>query len=80
MSQTSVSPPTKRAAGLAEKASLGFIGGAAAAIGIVSLVFLVLRIVELATGAETTLSNAVLIDPLTLVSRRPQSSRRRSTP
>ena len=40
----------RRAAGLADRAALGFVAGAAAAIGVVSLIFLVLRIAEVTTG------------------------------
>lgn len=54
----------RRALGLAEKTILGFIAGAAAAIGFVNLVFLVLHIAELAGGAETTLFDVVLAEPL----------------
>ena len=50
--------------GLVEKTILGCIAGAAAAVGIVTLVFLAQRIVELAVGTETTLFDVVLAEPL----------------
>lgn len=53
-----------RVFGLTEKVILGFIAGAAAAIGIVELVFLAQRIADLATGAVTVLNGVVLNTPL----------------
>lgn len=53
----------QRAANLAEKAILGFIAGAAAAIGIVQLVFLVVRLADLTAG-PVTLSGVPTAEPL----------------
>src|SRR5690606_10767197 len=43
----------RRAAGLAEKTILGVIAGAAAAVGVLEIVFLVARIADAATGPVT---------------------------
>ncbi|MGN6271733.1 MAG: hypothetical protein ACTHMQ_01440, partial [Protaetiibacter sp.] len=62
---------TRRAANLAEKVILGFIAGAAASIALVDIVFLVQRIVGLATPGPTTLVDAVLNAPLEIASDSP---------
>lgn len=55
----------RRTLGLIEKTILGVIAGAAAAIGIVDLVLLVQRIVDLVTPGPTTLLGVHLAEPLT---------------
>jgi len=54
----------KRAASIAEKTILGVIAGAASAIAVVDLVFLVQRIVDLVTPGPTTLLGVALNEPL----------------
>jgi hypothetical protein len=63
---TSPSVRARRAAGLAEKTVLGVIAGAATAIGVLELVFLVMRVVRLAADARLTLPDVVLAHPLRL--------------
>lgn len=53
-----------RALGLIEKTILGFIAGAAGAIGVVETVFLVQRIIDRATSAEITLRDVPLAESL----------------
>lgn len=53
---------TRRAATVAEKATLGFIAGAAVAVAVVSTIFAVGHIVDLVTGGPATLRDAVLAD------------------
>lgn len=53
-----------RTLGLVEKTILGFIAGAAAAIGVVETVFLVQRIVGLVADETTTLPGVPLLGPL----------------
>ncbi|KDA06929.1 hypothetical protein DC31_07780 [Microbacterium sp. CH12i] len=53
---------TKRGVKLAEKAILGFIAGAAAAIAIVDLVALVVRVSTIATSEEVTVYGIPLMD------------------
>lgn len=53
-----------RVLGLVEKTILGFIAGAAAAIGVVEAVFLVQRIIDRATSAEITLRGVPLAESL----------------
>ncbi|UOE42694.1 hypothetical protein [Agromyces larvae] len=55
---------TRRALGLAEKTILGLIAGGAAAIGAVTVVLVALQLAELAGGAETTLFDVVLVEPV----------------
>ena len=53
---------TSRTLGLIEKTILGFIAGAAAAIGIVNAVLLIGRVIRLATDKAITLSGLPLVD------------------
>lgn len=69
MTETTASPAPSgrtaaRAAGLAEKVILGFIAGAALAVAVVDLVFVVQHVIGLATEATITLNDVVLADPL----------------
>jgi hypothetical protein len=59
-----VSTPTRapRALALIEKVLLGFIAGAAAAIGVTDLVFLVQRVIRLATESPLVVSGMPLTD------------------
>jgi hypothetical protein len=56
----------RRVTGLAEKTVLGFIAGAAAAIGVLELVSTAIRIAGIASDARLTLPGVVLADPLRL--------------
>lgn len=60
---TSPSTRTTRALSLIEKTILGFIAGAAAAIGVVTLVLLVQRVVGLAAQETIDVAGVILTDP-----------------
>src|SRR5690606_9191121 len=64
MPSTAATTKVRRALGLAEKTILGIIAGAAAAIAVIDVVFLVQRIVHLVTPGPTTLVGAHLNEPL----------------
>jgi len=64
MTTSPTTAKARRALGLAEKTVLGFVAGAASAIAVVDLVFLVLRIADLVTPGPTTLLGAQLNEPL----------------
>ncbi|MGB3909001.1 MAG: hypothetical protein WBL06_00830 [Pseudolysinimonas sp.] len=55
---------TKRMANLVEKTILGFVAGAAGAIGVLETVFLVRRVAELAASDPTTISGVRLAEPV----------------
>lgn len=55
---------TKRMANLVEKTILGFVAGAAGAIGVLETVFLVRRVAELAASDPTTISGVGLAEPV----------------
>ena len=54
---------TNRVLGLAEKVILGFIAGVASAVGVIEIVFLVQRIVDVATG-PVTLTGVPTAEPI----------------
>lgn len=60
---TTASAKAPRALALTEKVILGFIAGAAAAIGIIELVMAVGRIIEITGTAPTTLHDVPLAEP-----------------
>lgn len=55
-----------RALGIAEKAILGLIAGAAAAVGIIDLVFLVQRVITLGTAETLTVTGVPVTTPANL--------------